>query len=214
VDRLKLYSYFRSSASYRVRIALHWKELPFEYIPIHLVKGAQTSEEYRKVNPMAHVPALDHNGFLVAESVAIIQYLDAIFPQQRMFPQSPREHATVMQVVEILNSGIQPLQNLKVLGYLESKRGFTQEDKNEWCRTWIGNGLRALEQILSRTAGSFCFGGEVTAADAFLIPQLFAARRFNVKTDDYPTLARVEATCVKLPAFVKAHPEKQPDYSA
>src|SRR6185312_13094333 len=111
---LKLYSYFRSSASYRVRIALHWKALKFEYIPIHLVKdgGEQLKAEYRKINPMAHVPALDHDGFLVAESMAIIQYLDEVFPSAKLFPSLPEDRARVMQICEIVNSGIQPLQNL------------------------------------------------------------------------------------------------------
>jgi maleylacetoacetate isomerase len=210
---LKLYNYFRSSASYRVRIALHWKELEFEYVPIHLVRGGglQNSEEYRRVNPMGHVPALDHDGFLVAESVAIIDYLDSLAPAKRLFPADPRARATVLQICELLNSGIQPLQNLKVHKELKSVYGFNDEQIKQWTAHWIDKGFESLERILEKTAGSFCYGGEVTAAECFLIPQCFASRRFGVKVEDYPLIARIEAAAVKLPAFEKAHPSKQPD---
>lgn len=215
MNKLKLYSYFRSSASYRVRIALHWKELPFEYIPVHLIKdgGAQNTAPFKKINPMAHVPALDHDGFILTESVAIVDYLDQVFPMKRLIPTSPRERANVFRVMEILNSGIQPLQNLKVLGYLEKHFHATQDVKNEWCFNWISKGMAALEEILSQTSGTYCFGDQITAADAFLIPQCFASRRFHVNIEGYPTLLRIEKACNALPAFQKAHPEKQPDYS-
>lgn len=216
MDQLKLYSYFRSSASYRVRIALYHKELKFEYIPVHLIKdgGQQNQSDYLKINPMAHVPALDHNGFLVSESVAIVDYLDHVFPNRPLLPTAPKDRAQVFRVMEILNSGIQPLQNLKVLSYLEKELKVSPAQKEEWCRNWISKGMAALEKILSQSAGSFCFGGEVTAADAFLIPQCFASRRFGVKIDDYPTIMRIEKACLALPSFQMAHPEKQPDYSA
>jgi maleylacetoacetate isomerase len=212
---LKLYSYFRSSASYRVRIALHWKELKFEYLPIHLVKegGFQNKPEYRAVNPMGHVPALDHDSLLIVESVAIIDYLDNVFGGRRLFPLAPRERAQVLQLVEVLNSGIQPLQNLKVLKYLETDLGLGKQKADEWTKHWIDRGLTSLEKMLERTAGTYSVGGEITAADCFLIPQCFASRRFGVKIEDYPTIARIEAACLKLSPFQKAHPEKQPDYS-
>ena len=216
MDQLKLYSYFRSSASYRVRIALYAKNLPFEYIPVHLVKdgGEQNQPNFLKINPMAHVPALDHNGFIISESVAIIDYLDQVFPQIPLFPKSPKERAQVFRVVEVLNSGIQPLQNLKVLSYLERELKLTSAQKDEWCRNWISKGMAALESILAKTSERYCFGSTITAADAFLIPQCFASRRFGVKIDSFPTIMKIEKACLELPAFQKAHPEKQPDYSA
>lgn len=214
--QLKLYSYFRSSASYRVRIALHWKDLPFEYMPIHLVRegGKQNSAEYRKINPMAHVPALDHGGFVVSESVAIIDYLDSLAPDRRLFPAEAKARATVLQICELLNSGIQPLQNLKVHKELETKYGFSKDQVGDWTRKWINDGFASLERVLEKTAGTYCFGGEVTAAECFLIPQCFAARRFSVKVEDYPLIARIDAAAVLLPAFKKAHPTVQPDFES
>jgi maleylacetoacetate isomerase len=211
---LKLYSYFRSSASYRARIALHWKGLPFEYLPVHLVKdgGQQLRPEYRAINPMGHVPALDHDGFLVAETMAILQYLDDIFPGKQLFPSDPREKALTIQICEIVNSGIQPLQNLKVTKMLDASAG--KAISADFTKHWISNGMANLEKLLERTAGSFCVGDEVTAGDCFLIPQCFSSRRFGVAIEDYPHIARVEANAVKLEAFQKAHPEKQPDAQA
>jgi maleylacetoacetate isomerase len=212
---LKLYSYFRSSASYRVRIALHWKGLEFTYLPIHLLKegGQQNLEEYRLVNPMGHVPALDHNGFLVGESVAIVDYLDRVFPQRPLFPTSPRERAQVLQLVEILNSGIQPLQNLKVNQFLEKEFQHSKADVERWNQHWIEKGLTSLERLLEKTAGTHCLGDEITAADCFLIPQCFSSRRFGVKIEQFPVMARLEKEALKLEAFQKAHPERQPDYA-
>ncbi len=212
---LKLYSYFRSSASYRVRIALHWKELKFEYVPVHLVKdgGAQNKPEYLQVNPMGHVPALDHDGVLIAESVAIFDYLDAIFPGKNLFPSQPLERARVLQLAEVINSGIQPLQNLKVLKYVEKDLGLGKPEADKWTVHWVSKGMASLEKLLEQTAGTYSFGGEVTAADCFLVPQCFAARRFGVKIEEFPNIFRIDANCAKLPAFQKAHPEKQPDYA-
>lgn len=211
---MKLYSYFRSSASYRVRIALHYKEVKFEYVPIHLVKngGMHNRPEFRAINPMAAVPALDHNGFVVAESMAIIDYLDGLGLGQRLFPSEPQARARVIQLCEAVNSGIQPLQNLKVTNWLEYL-GQSKEQSNAWVHHWVTDGLGKLEQMLEKTAGTYSFGGSVTAADCFLIPQCFSSRRFKVRVEDYPTIARIEANCLKLPAFQKAHPEKQPDFA-
>jgi maleylacetoacetate isomerase len=211
---LKLYSYFRSSTSHRARIALYWKELKFEYLPVHLVKdgGQQFSAEYRKINPMGHVPALVHDGFLVAETVAIIQYLDDMFPAKPLLPKNPPDKAQVLQICELINSGIQPLQNLKVSKYLESRCGLPKAQADEFVRHWIVDGLNNLENLLARTAGTYCFGGEISAADAFLVPQCFSSRRFGVSMDDYPIISRVYANASALDAFKKAHPEKQPDF--
>jgi maleylacetoacetate isomerase len=212
---LKLYSYFRSSASYRVRIALHWKRLEFTYLPVHLIKegGQQNQEDYRIINPLGHVPALDHCGFLIAESVAIVDYLDRIFPERPLFPSVPQDRALVLQIMEIINSGVQPLQNLKVNRFLEQELKQDKSVVERWNRHWIERGLMSLERLLERTAGRFCLGEEVTAADAFLIPQCFSSRRFGVEIERFPLIARLEKEALKLDAFQKAHPEKQPDYT-
>lgn len=212
---LKLYSYFRSSASYRVRIGLNFKGLHYEYIPVHLLKdgGQQHQEAFRKVNPMGHVPALDHEGFLVAESVAILDYIDQMFPAKPLFPSHPKERARVLQVCEVINSGIQPLQNLKVNQYFEKEFGHGKADVERWNRHWIESGLKNLEKMLTTSAGTYCFGGEFTAADCFLVPQCFAARRFGVKIENYPVISRIHEACNKLAPVQAAHPEKQPDYS-
>ncbi len=211
---LKLYSYFRSSASYRVRIALHWKNLEFEYLPIHLVQdgGLQNKPEFRAINPMGHVPAIDHDGFLVAESMAILDYLDRIYPQRPLIPLQPRPRAQVMQICELINSGIQPLQNLKVLGYLEKKLNLPKPEADKWVRHWIEDGFANLEKVLERTSGKYSFGDEVTTADCFLVPQCFAARRFGVPVDRFPIINRIDAAATQLQPFQKAHPEKQMDY--
>jgi maleylacetoacetate isomerase len=213
---IKLYNYFRSSASYRVRIALHWKELKFEYIPVHLVKdgGQQNGAEYRRVNPMGHVPALDHDGFVVAESVAIIQYLDDLYPEKRLVPVDPRAKAGVLQLCEMFNSGIQPLQNLKVIKWLESELHAPKAESDRFVRHWMEAGFASVEKVLERTSGTYSVGNEVSAVDCFLVPQCFACRRFGVDVDAYPHLARVNANALRIGAFQRAHPEKQPDYQA
>lgn len=212
---LKLYSYFRSSASYRVRIALHWKNLSFDYIPVHLVKdgGEQRQASYRRVNPMAQVPALEHDGFVVAESMAILTYLDDVFASKPLFPREAKARAQVVQICEILNSGVQPLQNLKVTQYLERQMAQAKPAVDGWLKHWVSEGLASLERLLEKTAGSYSYGGEVSAADCYLIPQCFSSRRFGIRIEDYPVIARVEANALKLDAFQKAHPEHQPDFA-
>lgn len=210
---IKLYNYFRSSASYRVRIALHLKGLPFEYIPVHLVNngGEQFKAEYKSLNPMGEVPTLIHNGQALAQSMAIIDYLDSLKLFPRMFPSEPYNRARVLQFCEIFNSGIQPFQNLNVHAYLEKQLGVSEEKKMQWTKHYISRGLAAAEAFVEKTAGTFCFGGEVSAAECFLIPQLFASRRFQVPVEEYPTLLRIEAACLKIDAFKKAHPQAQID---
>lgn len=212
---LKLYSYFRSSAAYRVRIALNWKNLKYEYLPVHLIKdgGQQNSAGYSQVNPMGHVPALDHDGFLIAESVAIVQYLDDAFAGPRLFPMDVKNKAVTLQICEIINSGIQPLQNLKVNQYLETNVGQSKTDVERWNQHWINKGLASLEKVLEKSSGTYCVGGEFSSADCFLVPQCFSSRRFGVKIENYPTIARIEQACLKLPAVQAAHPEKQPDFA-
>lgn len=211
---LKLYSYFRSSASYRVRIGLHLKGLKFDYAPVHLIKdgGQQNHPEFRRVNPMGHVPALVHDGFTVSESMAILLYLDQVFPERPLFPTEARDRARVIQLCEFVNSGIQPLQNIKVTNALEASYGQSKADVSRWIKHWVENGLASLEKALEGTAGTYAFGGEPGAVDCFLVPQLFAARRFGVVVEQFPVIHRVDAAAVRLPAFRAAHPETQPDF--
>jgi len=152
---LKLFNYFRSSASYRVRIALHWKNLSFEYIPVHLTKagGEQHSAEYRRLNPMGHVPALVHGEYVLAESLAIIEYLDRVFPERPLLPNDPAARGRVIQISEIINSGIQPYQNLKVLQDFEKTYGWDVTQREDWVRKWVTAGLASLEKVVEKNGG-------------------------------------------------------------
>lgn len=208
-----LYNYYRSSASYRVRIALNLKKIPFEYRAIHLLKGGgeQKSPEYRKLNPQAHVPFLVDGDFGLGESVAIVDYLESIRPEPALFPKSSRERATVLQICEHINSGIQPFQNVKIQNWLGERVASDPKVKEEFVLTWVRLGMEALEQMLSRTAGRFSYGDQVTAADCFVVPQCFSARRFGVEPDQFPSISRVWKNCDDLAEFQAAHPSKQPD---
>lgn len=212
---MKLYNYFRSSASYRVRIAMHLKGLDFEYIPVHLVRngGEQFSNEYLQKNPMAQTPCLEHDGKFISQSMAIMFYLDEVRPVPRLFPTEPYERAKVIEACEIINSGIQPLQNLSVFNELGSRFNANQEDKNSWAQFWILKGLKAFEKIIAPTAGKFCFGDQPGAADCFLVPQLFASRRMGADINQFPTLLRIEENAKELLAFQKAEPARQIDYA-
>lgn len=208
-----LYSYFRSSASYRVRIALHLKEIPFEYRGVHLLRngGEQHHDEYRRLNPSREVPTLVHAGRPIAQSMAIADYLDQVRPEPRLFPPNAYQRALVIQACEIVNSGAQPVHNLRVLQELEARFGADQNTKNEWCAYWINYGLQALESFLKPHAGNYSFGDAVTAADCFLIPHLANADRFSVEMKPYPTLLRIRKNCESMEAFVRAAPNVQPD---
>lgn len=214
---LILYNYFRSSTSYRVRIALEHKNLPYSYSPIHLLNngGEQNSETYRKLNPVGGVPTLVHGSHTISQSVAIIEYLEMAFSMAPpLFPKDNFLAAKVRQFCETINSDIHPLTNLKVMQYLEKTSGFSASQKQEWIEKWIGDGLASLEKLLLPFAGNFCFGNEFTAADAFLVPQLFSAGRFNVEFKKYSTLNKLNETLKSYPAIVKAHPFRQPDTPA
>lgn len=210
---MTLYNYFRSSTSYRVRIALYHKGLPFEYKAVHLLNngGEQHSPEYRKLNPQGEIPTLVHEGRPIAQSLAIIEYLEEVFPQKPLFPQDPFTRAKVRQFCENINAFIHPLSNLKVLQYLEKNHGYDQKQKEVWIQHWAGLGFAATEKLLQESAGDFCFGDKVTAADLFLIPQVFSVKRFHVDMQAYPLIRKIESNCLKLEAFQKAGPGNQPD---
>lgn len=212
---LKLYNFFRSSTSYRARIVLELKNLKYSYIPVSLSGGEQNQDGYRQVNPFGGVPTLDHNGKLISQSVAITEYLDEAFSSgARLFPQELFLKAKVRQVCEIINADTHPLQNLKVIQHLEKELKITAEQKQQWLNRWITDGVQAIEKIISQHAGEYCFGNEPTAADAFIVPQVFSATRFNVDISACKTVLRINENCLKLPAFQKAHPYRQPDTPA
>jgi len=213
MDSLVLYNYYRSSTSYRVRIALHLKNLPFEYKAVHLLNngGEQFSESYLKINPQAEVPTLIHNQKMIGQSMAIIEYLDEVFPQSPLFPNDSYKKAQVRQFCENINSFIHPVCNLKVLKKLELDCGYTQVQKEAWIQHWSGIGFNTLETIAKQTSGKYCFADQITAADLFLVPMMFSAKRFHVNLDKFVTLNEIASRLQSLEAFQKAHPSVQPD---
>ena len=208
-----LYSYFRSSASYRVRIALHLKGVDFEYRSIHLLKdgGQQHDESYLRLNPMGQVPCFIHNNASLGQSMAIIDYVDQKWGGPPLFPRDPWERAQIIEICELVNSGIQPLQNIGVSKKLRTQFNTGNDDITQWNHFWISKGLAAIERRLEQTAGRFSFGGQVTAADAFIIPQVFSSMRFGVSVDNYPTISKINKNCMELAEFQKAAPNQQPD---
>ena len=211
---MKLYSYYRSSAAYRVRIALNLKQLPYETVGVHLLKngGEQKQPAYSAKNPQKLVPALEDNGQVFTQSLAIIEYLDEAYPAQPLLPAAATERARVRAMAQLIACDIHPLNNLRVLGYLKNQLGADETAKNEWYRHWINEGFTALEILLqSEQTGRFCHGDTPTLADCCLIPQVYNARRFQMDLSLYPTIVRIVAECEALPAFQAAAPENQPD---
>jgi maleylpyruvate isomerase len=209
---LRLYSYFRSSAAYRVRIALNLKRIEAEMVPVHLLKdgGAHHRPDYRARNPQGLVPALElEDGTVIAQSLAIIDYLEAIRPEPRLIPQDPVLAARVRAVALAVACEIHPLNNLRVLNYLKGPLGHAQAEVDAWYRHWVGEGLRAIEGMIP--GGPFCFGAAPTLADVVLVPQVFNARRFKVPLEDMPKIVAADAACAALDAFARAHPSRQPD---
>jgi maleylpyruvate isomerase len=210
---MKLYSYFRSSAAYRVRIALNLKGLPFEYLPIQLRQGEQKGAPYRALNAQGLVPTLADERGTFTQSLAIIEYLDERYPEPPLLPPQAAARARVRAIAQAIACDIHPLDNLRVLQYLTDTLGLSEAAKNTWYRHWIDLGLAALEAQLSRdpATGAFCHGAAPTLADLCLVPQLANARRLPIPLDAYPTLLRIDAACNALPAFAAAAPERQPD---
>lgn len=209
----KLYSYFRSSSSYRVRIAMNLKNLDYQIVPVHLVKdgGEQYTPDFTSINQAQKVPVLDHAGNIIAQSVAIIEYLEAIFRETQLYPTAPHERALCRQLIEIINSDIQPLQNLRVLKKLAGDHGFSDIDKKLWIQHWISLGFESYEKLLQTTAGEYSMGDSPSAADCFLIPQVYNAERWGVDMDFYPKIVEINKRALENPAFIKAHPANQPD---
>lgn len=212
---MTLYGYFRSSASYRVRIALHLKGLPYETIPVHLLKqgGQQFTPEFSAINPQSQVPILDDGGDRLGQSLAILEYLEESYPTPALLPATPLQRAHVREVAQVIACDIHPLNNLRVLRMLKHQLHITDEAKQAWIHHWINLGFAALETRLRNDPqrGAFCHGDQPTLADCCLIPQIFNARRFEVDMTPYPTLNAIDAACNALEAFQLAQPSAQPD---
>jgi maleylacetoacetate isomerase len=212
---MRLYDYYRSSAAYRVRIALNLKGVaPDERTYVHLRMGGQRAQEYLAVNPQGLVPvlALD-DGQVLTQSLAIVEYLDETHPDPPLLPPTPAARARVRAIALQIACDIHPLDNLRVLNYLIGTMGASREQKDGWYRHWIDVGFAALERTLARdgATGRYCHGDAPTLADVCLVPQMANARRFDIDVSAYPTLVRIESTCNALPAFAAAAPARQPD---
>ncbi len=209
---MKLYTYFRSSAAYRVRIVLNLKDLVSETIPIHLRKegGIHRKPEYRTLNPQMRVPALKlDSGDVLTQSLAIIEYLDEIHPQPPLLPHDPVARAKVRALAQLIACDIHPLNNLAPLLYLKNELGHDQASIDAWYHHWIAEGFAALESMMG--TGRYSFGNAVTLADVCLVPQVYNARRMNVPLDRFPKIVAADTACAELAAFEKARPENQPD---
>jgi len=206
---VRLYTYFRSSAAYRVRIALNLKGVPYESVPVNLLKSEQREDAFGAVNPQKRLPALDIGGAILIQSPAILEYLDEVYPEPPLLPIGAVTRAKVRAVASIVGCDIHPLNNLGPLRYLKNTLGHDQAAVDEWYAHWVREGFDAIETLLA--PGPYCFGSQVTLADVYLVPQVFNARRFNISVAAYPKIAAVDAACTELRAFQDAAPERQPD---
>ncbi|WP_433868112.1 maleylacetoacetate isomerase [Ralstonia wenshanensis] len=210
---MKLYSYFRSSASFRVRIALELKGLPYEYAPVHLLKGEQAAPDFVKLNPDALVPVLCDGASVLSQSLAIIEYLDEAHPEPALLRGSAFDRAHIRAIALAIACEIHPINVTRILKHLQRTFDMSDVARHDWCRHWIRLGFAALEERLSQDArtGACCVGDTPTLADLCLVPQVFNGKRFDVAVEDYPTLARIFAHCMTQPAFQRAAPAAQPD---
>ncbi|HLT99168.1 MAG TPA: maleylacetoacetate isomerase [Burkholderiaceae bacterium] len=215
---MKLYGYFRSSAAYRVRIALNLKGLDYEHVSVHLLKdgGQQFSESYKSLNPTSLIPTLVDGELAIGQSMAILEYLEETHPKPALLPSDAAGRARVRAIAQTIACDIHPLNNLRVLKHLKNGMGLDEETKNDWYRHWIDVGLNSLEAMLANSpaTGRYCHGDEVTLADVVLVPQVFNARRFNCDLSTMPTVTRIADTCSELDAFILAEPARQPDAEA
>jgi maleylacetoacetate isomerase/maleylpyruvate isomerase len=206
---LKLYSYFRSSTSYRVRIGLNLKGLAYEQAAVNLLKAEQSGAAYRAVNPQGRVPSLDLGNDILIQSPAILEYLEEAYPEPPLLPKDPVERSRIRAVCAVIACDIHPLNNSGSLNFLKNRLGQDQAAVDSWFSHWVHEGLRTVETLME--PGPYAFGDQVTLADVYIVPQVFNARRFNIPLDAYPKVLAVDATCAALPAFAEAAPARQPD---
>lgn len=215
---MKLYGYFRSSAAYRVRIALNLKGLDYETVPVHLMKegGQQFTEAYKALNPTSLVPTLVDGDLAIGQSMAILEYLEETHPRPALLPADAAGRARVRAIAQTIACDIHPLNNLRVLKHLKRGMGVDEEAKNAWYRHWIDIGLSSIEAMLAGNpaTGRYCHGDQITLADVLLVPQVFNARRFDCDLSAMPTVTRIVEACSELDAFVRAEPARQPDADA
>ena len=212
---LKLYGYYRSSAAYRVRIALELKSLNWESVPVNLLFGEQKKESFSQYNPQGLVPILESGGQFFAQSLAIIEYLEELHPEPPLLPSGTAQRARVRGMAHQIAMEMHPLNNLRVLKYLENELGLNDDKKKAWYEYWIAEGFSALEKSLNNTDGDaqFCFGVRPSLADVCLIPQVYNGLRFHCDLSDYPRILSIWDHCMTLEAFKRAAPESQPDFS-
>jgi len=215
MSHLTLYSYFRSSAAYRVRIALGLKGLAYDQIAVHLVRngGEQHAPGYLALNPQGLVPSLQHDEALLTQSTVICEYIEEVWPEPALLPRASLQRAYVRSIMAAVACEIHPLNNLRVLDYLTDKLNLGEEARLDWYRHWVGLGLTAIEQLIAQhgLAGTYCCGDTPGLADAFVVPQIYNARRFGTDLQPFPHLQAIDLACNELPAFQTAHPAQQPD---
>lgn len=206
---MKLYTYFRSSAAYRVRIALNLKGVPYESAAVNLLKGEQREDAYGAINPQKRIPSLEIGGTTLIQSPAILEYLDEVYPEPPLLPVGAVNRAKVRAIASIVGCDIHPLNNLGPLRYLKNRLGHDQAAIDEWYAHWVREGFDAIEALIEPSP--YACGSRVTLADLYLVPQVFNARRFNISLDAYPKIVAVDAACAELRPFQDAAPERQPD---
>lgn len=210
-QEMKLYDYWRSSAAYRVRIALHFKGLEFEQVPVDLRAGGQRAEDYLAVNPQGLVPFFQDGELQIGQSLAIIDYLEEAYPKPSLLPEAPIERAQVRAIAQIIAADIHPLNNLRVLQLLERAFGSNQKKRALWYHHWLTEGFAAVEAMVKDLPGAFCLGDEPTLADICLVPQVYNAKRYEVDLRQFPTIRGIDDHCHGVEAFAKAAPQHQPD---
>jgi maleylacetoacetate isomerase/maleylpyruvate isomerase len=209
---VRLYGYWRSSATYRVRIALALKGVDYDYVPVNLREGEQRAEDYLRINPAGLVPTLfAEDGTRLVQSSAIIEYLEESRPAPPLLPTRPAMRAHARAIAATIACEAQPFGNLRILNYLTDDLGLTDEKKAAFLNRWPGGALRAVEAVLKNAAGAFCIGDEPGLADIFLVPQVYAARRFGIDIGGCDTILKIVENCERLEAFRRAHPDNQPD---
>jgi maleylacetoacetate isomerase len=211
---MRLYDYWRSSAAYRVRIALNFKGLAYEPVPVDLRAGAQRTPEFLEINPQGLVPVLEDEGVRLTQSLPILNYLEERYPEPALLPRDAPGRATARAIAVAIACEIHPLNNLRVLQYLERELGLGEAQRLAWYRHWMAEGLGPIEAMLARSAGAFCVGDAPSLADVCLVPQVYNARRYQCDLEPYPRIRRIDERCRAIEGFAEAAPERQPDAAA